>query len=187
MRPTTAPFKNAHTESMVQCWHRTCYPGSSTLVGNSCWVPLGSPGSDGLMQLLRLSLSFSSSETSSLSPMSWDLLSLPQLLAGAPFGSTVSKTIPKEHIASAQDLDTIWSLGARLKPLIIIFLSLFCCNCWLLLLLTGSGLCRATSSTLFCFMAIMVVTGRLGKLDTGCLLPISLLEWLCLLTASSFF
>ncbi|NXS74292.1 TMC3 protein, partial [Pandion haliaetus] len=36
---------------------------------------------------------------------------LPELLAGAPFGSTVSKTIPKEHIASAQDLDTIWSLG----------------------------------------------------------------------------
>ncbi|NXK29111.1 TMC3 protein, partial [Arenaria interpres] len=39
---------------------------------------------------------------------------LPELLAGAPFGSTASKTIPKEHIASAQDLDTIWSLGARL-------------------------------------------------------------------------
>ncbi|NXY87373.1 TMC3 protein, partial [Alcedo cyanopectus] len=33
---------------------------------------------------------------------------LPELLAGAPFGSTVSKTIPKEHKASAQDLDTIW-------------------------------------------------------------------------------
>ncbi|KFV53432.1 Transmembrane channel-like 3, partial [Gavia stellata] len=33
---------------------------------------------------------------------------LPELLAGAPFGSTVSKTIPKERIASAQDLDTIW-------------------------------------------------------------------------------
>ncbi|NXA14788.1 TMC3 protein, partial [Sapayoa aenigma] len=42
---------------------------------------------------------------------------LPELLAGAPFGSTVSKTIPEEHIASAQDLDTIWSLGARLKQL----------------------------------------------------------------------
>ncbi|NWU92129.1 TMC3 protein, partial [Upupa epops] len=42
---------------------------------------------------------------------------LPELLAGAPFGSTVSKTIPKENIASAQDLDTIWSLGARLKSL----------------------------------------------------------------------
>ncbi|KAF1583216.1 Transmembrane channel-like protein 3, partial [Eudyptes moseleyi] len=33
---------------------------------------------------------------------------LPELLAGAPFGSTDSKTIPKERIASAQDLDTIW-------------------------------------------------------------------------------
>ncbi|NWQ83624.1 TMC3 protein, partial [Columbina picui] len=42
---------------------------------------------------------------------------LPELLAGAPFGSTLSKTIPKEHIESAQDLDTIWSLGARLRPL----------------------------------------------------------------------
>ncbi|NXV93129.1 TMC3 protein, partial [Calonectris borealis] len=47
---------------------------------------------------------------------------LPELLAGAPFGSTVSKTIPKEHIASAQDLDTIWSLGARLKALFIGYL-----------------------------------------------------------------
>ncbi|NXX61266.1 TMC3 protein, partial [Scopus umbretta] len=47
---------------------------------------------------------------------------LPELLAGAPFGSTASKTIPKEHIASAQDLDTIWSLGARLKPLFIGYL-----------------------------------------------------------------
>ncbi|NWR58296.1 TMC3 protein, partial [Bucorvus abyssinicus] len=42
---------------------------------------------------------------------------LPELLAGAPFGSTVSKTIPKEHADSAQALDTIWSLGARLKLL----------------------------------------------------------------------
>ncbi|NXV17307.1 TMC3 protein, partial [Cepphus grylle] len=49
---------------------------------------------------------------------------LPELLAGAPFGSTVSKTIPKDHIKSAQDLDTIWSLGARLKPLL-----LFHCRC----------------------------------------------------------
>ncbi|NXG62476.1 TMC3 protein, partial [Hemiprocne comata] len=47
---------------------------------------------------------------------------LPELLAGKPFGSTVSKTIPKKHIASAQDLDTIWSLGARLKPLFIGYL-----------------------------------------------------------------
>lgn len=38
-----------------------------------------------------------------------------QLLAGAPFGTTRSKTIPKEHLASAQDLDTIWSLGVSLS------------------------------------------------------------------------
>lgn len=35
-----------------------------------------------------------------------------QLLVGAPFGTSRSKTIPKEQLASAQDLDTIWSLGA---------------------------------------------------------------------------
>lgn len=39
-----------------------------------------------------------------------------QLLAGAAFGTTRSKTIPKEHLASAQDLDTIWSLGASFFP-----------------------------------------------------------------------
>lgn len=39
-----------------------------------------------------------------------------QLIAGQPFGSTASKTIPKEHIASAQDLDTVWSLGVRFRP-----------------------------------------------------------------------
>ncbi|XP_010191189.1 PREDICTED: transmembrane channel-like protein 3 [Mesitornis unicolor] len=46
---------------------------------------------------------------------------LPELLAGAPFGSTVSKTIPKEHIASAQDLDTIWSLGGYLKYSVLFY------------------------------------------------------------------
>lgn len=48
-----------------------------------------------------------------------------QLLAGAPFGTTRSKTIPKDQITSAQDLDTIWSLGARplhIYPLYIIHL-----------------------------------------------------------------
>lgn len=38
-----------------------------------------------------------------------------QLIAGQPFGSTASKTIPKEHTASAQDLDTVWSLGVRFR------------------------------------------------------------------------
>ncbi|KAM8804390.1 transmembrane channel-like protein 3 [Eudromia elegans] len=46
---------------------------------------------------------------------------LPELLAGAPFGSTVSKTIPKEHMASAQDLDTIWSLGGYLQYSVLFY------------------------------------------------------------------
>ncbi|KFQ48246.1 Transmembrane channel-like 3, partial [Pelecanus crispus] len=46
---------------------------------------------------------------------------LPELLAGAPFGSTVSKTIPKDHIASAQDLDTIWSLGGYLQYSVLFY------------------------------------------------------------------
>ncbi|XP_072889100.1 transmembrane channel-like protein 3 isoform X3 [Hemitrygon akajei] len=41
---------------------------------------------------------------------------LPELLAGAPFGSIPSKTIPAGHVGSAQDLDTIWSLGASISP-----------------------------------------------------------------------
>ncbi|XP_043533545.1 transmembrane channel-like protein 3 isoform X3 [Chiloscyllium plagiosum] len=40
---------------------------------------------------------------------------LPELLAGTPFGSVPSKTIPAGHVASAQDLDTIWSLGGYLQ------------------------------------------------------------------------
>ncbi|XP_035985043.1 transmembrane channel-like protein 3 isoform X2 [Fundulus heteroclitus] len=46
---------------------------------------------------------------------------LPELLAGAPFGTTRSKTIPKEHIASAQDLDTIWSLGGYLQYSVLFY------------------------------------------------------------------
>ncbi|XP_025750618.2 transmembrane channel-like protein 3 [Manacus vitellinus] len=46
---------------------------------------------------------------------------LPELLAGEPFGSTVSKTIPKEHIESAQDLDTIWSLGGYLQYSVLFY------------------------------------------------------------------
>lgn len=43
------------------------------------------------------------------------ILFSPQLIAGQPFGSTARKRIPKEHVASAQDLDTVWSLGVRLR------------------------------------------------------------------------
>ncbi|XP_010212452.1 PREDICTED: transmembrane channel-like protein 3 [Tinamus guttatus] len=46
---------------------------------------------------------------------------LPELLAGEPFGTTVSKTIPKERIASAQDLDTIWSLGGYLQYSVLFY------------------------------------------------------------------
>ncbi|NXU52683.1 TMC3 protein, partial [Turnix velox] len=46
---------------------------------------------------------------------------LPELLAGAPFGSTVSKTIPKQHMESAQDLDTIWSLGGYLQYSVLFY------------------------------------------------------------------
>ncbi|XP_008941219.1 PREDICTED: transmembrane channel-like protein 3, partial [Merops nubicus] len=46
---------------------------------------------------------------------------LPELLAGAPFGSTVSKTIPQKHLKSAQDLDTIWSLGGYLQYSVLFY------------------------------------------------------------------
>ncbi|XP_015245262.1 PREDICTED: transmembrane channel-like protein 3 [Cyprinodon variegatus] len=46
---------------------------------------------------------------------------LPELLAGASFGTTRSKTIPKEHLASAQDLDTIWSLGGYLQYSVLFY------------------------------------------------------------------
>lgn len=163
---------------LAQCWHSTCYPESNTHVGSSRWVPLCSPGSDGLLQLLRPSLSFPH-------------LLTPPLSLAAPGRSPVRQHAQQDHSQGAHCLCS--RPGHHLVPrgktqtLLVILLSLFCCNCWLVLLLTGSGLCRATSSTLFCFMAIMAGTGRLGKLDTGCRLPTSLLEWLCLPTASSSF
>ncbi|XP_032906038.1 transmembrane channel-like protein 3 isoform X1 [Amblyraja radiata] len=40
---------------------------------------------------------------------------LPELLAGPPFGSIPSKTIPVGYVGTAQDLDTIWSLGGYLQ------------------------------------------------------------------------
>ncbi|XP_039628695.1 transmembrane channel-like protein 3 [Polypterus senegalus] len=46
---------------------------------------------------------------------------LPELLAGAPFGTTASKTIPKGHLSSAQDLDTIWSLGGYLQYSVLFY------------------------------------------------------------------
>ncbi|KAF6273408.1 transmembrane channel like 3 [Rhinolophus ferrumequinum] len=46
---------------------------------------------------------------------------IPELIAGQPFGSTASKTIPKAHIASAQDLDTVWSLGGYLQYSVLFY------------------------------------------------------------------
>ncbi|XP_069481239.1 transmembrane channel-like protein 3 [Ambystoma mexicanum] len=46
---------------------------------------------------------------------------LPELLAGAPFGSTVSKTIPEKDFPGAQDLDTIWSLGGYLQYSVLFY------------------------------------------------------------------
>uniref|UniRef100_K7FLE6 Transmembrane channel-like protein n=1 Tax=Pelodiscus sinensis TaxID=13735 RepID=K7FLE6_PELSI len=56
-----------------------------------------------------------------LTVMTGAFVVLPELLAGAPFGSTISKTIPKEQFASAQDLDTIWSLGGYLQYSVLFY------------------------------------------------------------------
>uniref|UniRef100_A0A3Q0R1Q7 Transmembrane channel like 3 n=1 Tax=Amphilophus citrinellus TaxID=61819 RepID=A0A3Q0R1Q7_AMPCI len=56
-----------------------------------------------------------------LTVMTGAFIVLPELLAGAPFGTTRSKTIPKEHLASAQDLDTIWSLGGYLQYSVLFY------------------------------------------------------------------
>ncbi|XP_072324852.1 transmembrane channel-like protein 3 [Scyliorhinus torazame] len=50
-----------------------------------------------------------------LTVMTGAFVILPELLAGAPFGSVPSKTIPAGYVSSAQDLDTIWSLGGYLQ------------------------------------------------------------------------
>ncbi|XP_036391050.1 transmembrane channel-like protein 3 [Megalops cyprinoides] len=56
-----------------------------------------------------------------LTIMTGAFIVLPELLAGAPFGTTRSKTIPKEHLDSAQDLDTIWSLGGYLQYSVLFY------------------------------------------------------------------
>uniref|UniRef100_A0A7M4G1J7 Transmembrane channel-like protein n=1 Tax=Crocodylus porosus TaxID=8502 RepID=A0A7M4G1J7_CROPO len=43
---------------------------------------------------------------------------LPELLVGVPFGN---KTIPMEQLATAQDLDTIWSLGGYLQYSVLFY------------------------------------------------------------------
>ncbi|XP_060116264.1 transmembrane channel-like protein 3 [Heteronotia binoei] len=46
---------------------------------------------------------------------------LPEILAGKPFGSTDRKTIPLDKAPSAQDLDTIWSLGGYLQYSVLFY------------------------------------------------------------------
>ncbi|XP_006142718.1 transmembrane channel-like protein 3 [Tupaia chinensis] len=56
-----------------------------------------------------------------LTIMTGAFIVIPELIAGQPFGSTTSKTIPKEHAASAQDLDTVWSLGGYLQYSVLFY------------------------------------------------------------------
>ncbi|XP_034880251.1 transmembrane channel-like protein 3 [Mirounga leonina] len=56
-----------------------------------------------------------------LTIMTGAFIVIPELIAGQPFGSTASKTIPKEHVVSAQDLDTVWSLGGYLQYSVLFY------------------------------------------------------------------
>ncbi|KAI5237285.1 Transmembrane Channel-Like Protein 3 [Manis pentadactyla] len=56
-----------------------------------------------------------------LTVMTGAFIVIPELIAGQPFGSTPSKRIPEEHVASAQDLDTVWSLGGYLQYSVLFY------------------------------------------------------------------
>ncbi|KAI6056861.1 transmembrane channel-like protein 3 [Marmota monax] len=56
-----------------------------------------------------------------LTIMTGAFIVVPELIAGQPFGSTASKSIPQEHVASAQDLDTVWSLGGYLQYSVLFY------------------------------------------------------------------
>ncbi|MBZ3886617.1 Transmembrane channel-like protein 3, partial [Sciurus carolinensis] len=56
-----------------------------------------------------------------LTIMTGAFIVIPELIAGQPFGSTASKSIPQEHVASAQDLDTVWSLGGYLQYSVLFY------------------------------------------------------------------
>ncbi|XP_055479533.1 transmembrane channel-like protein 3 [Psammomys obesus] len=56
-----------------------------------------------------------------LTMMTGAFIVIPELIAGQPFGSTTSKTIPQEQITSAQDLDTVWSLGGYLQYSVLFY------------------------------------------------------------------
>uniref|UniRef100_A0A8C5LKI5 Transmembrane channel-like protein n=1 Tax=Jaculus jaculus TaxID=51337 RepID=A0A8C5LKI5_JACJA len=56
-----------------------------------------------------------------LTAMTGAFIVIPELIAGQPFGSTASKTIPQEQVMSAQDLDTVWSLGGYLQYSVLFY------------------------------------------------------------------
>ncbi|KAM4826445.1 transmembrane channel-like protein 3 [Thomomys bottae] len=56
-----------------------------------------------------------------LTIMTGAFIVIPELIAGQPFGSTASKSIPTDQAASAQDLDTIWSLGGHLQYSVLFY------------------------------------------------------------------
>ncbi|XP_033023290.1 transmembrane channel-like protein 3 [Lacerta agilis] len=56
-----------------------------------------------------------------LTIMTGTFVVLPEILAGEPFGSTPSKSIPAGQEESAQDLDTIWSLGGYLQYSVLFY------------------------------------------------------------------
>uniref|UniRef100_A0A8C8XIA3 Transmembrane channel-like protein n=1 Tax=Panthera leo TaxID=9689 RepID=A0A8C8XIA3_PANLE len=56
-----------------------------------------------------------------LTIMTGAFIVIPELIAGQPFGSTDSKTIPKESVTSAGDLDTVWSLGGYLQYSVLFY------------------------------------------------------------------
>ncbi|XP_059109271.1 LOW QUALITY PROTEIN: transmembrane channel-like protein 3 [Peromyscus eremicus] len=56
-----------------------------------------------------------------LTMMTGAFVVIPELIAGQPFGSTASKTIPQEQVMSAQDLDTVWSLGGYLQYSVLFY------------------------------------------------------------------
>ncbi|XP_015990819.2 transmembrane channel-like protein 3 [Rousettus aegyptiacus] len=56
-----------------------------------------------------------------LTVMTGAFVVIPELVAGQPFGSTASKSIPTAHAASAQDLDTVWSLGGYLQYSVLFY------------------------------------------------------------------
>ncbi|KAM5291448.1 transmembrane channel-like protein 3 [Glossophaga mutica] len=56
-----------------------------------------------------------------LAIMTGAFIVVPELVAGQPFGSTASKRIPEAQVASAQDLDTVWSLGGYLQYSVLFY------------------------------------------------------------------